>query len=592
MMSTLDSLDPLGTALELMGRGLWPLAIKAGAKAPIGKDWGARKPTEAKLRATYSANPDAGVGLRLGAEGSVIDLEIDGPEGEGSLVRLLGGIIVPTMGWSSRRGPHHLFRFDQRLKRFNKSVLKLPSLPGLELRIGANCAQLQSVCPPTAAHRWNGHDEIVGLPQAAFDLLEKHACAGRIPPKPAQSAGFGSAGRRGGRSYGEKALHDECALVASAVEPHRHPTLEDAGLRIASLAKAGELDWADGRARLTDAARKSGLGTAEVRGLLDWAWLNANPRPRPSVNSRSESSLREDHDTHASAYRKKPVYQNSQPYVSNPENPDPQPCVSNLSGDVQEIVRKYGCWGGETAWWRVAFRLRRELEPIAIRQAWESGKWKQVVAFWLVVCVEKGLDLPGFDSLWADFKKKLGQTIKKPFGERVAYVQSRIPSVSVPWELEGFKYKPLVQVMIALSEEAAQRGDVQFIAEARLIARLAGRMNHMTAYRWLGVLRARGFVSLVEPGISMKGRPSGKANIWRWHYPPCPGETVWNSTTATTKKTSAGGSGTEARADGESPEPEGVHPDAGDDEFIDAEMFREVIRQFEEGGWHYEEPCW
>jgi hypothetical protein len=128
------------------------------------------------LRAIYEAHPGAGVGIRLGPEAGVIDIEVDGPDGEESLTRLLDGVIVPTLGWSSRRGPHHLFRYDSQLERLSKSKIELPELPGLEIRTAANGAQLQSVCPPTVGldgkpRRWNGHGEIASLPEAAFDFL-------------------------------------------------------------------------------------------------------------------------------------------------------------------------------------------------------------------------------------------------------------------------------------------------------------------------------------------------------------------------------------------------------------------------------------
>src|SRR5262249_51106578 len=150
-----DDLSALDTALSLLGHGLWPIATHprgviirnkegpkvAEGKEPIGEAWGIRKPTEAKLRATYRDHPGAGVGIRLGPDGGVIDLEVDGPDGEESLIKLMGGEIVPTLGWSSRRGPHHLFRYNPRLKHFGRSVIKLPELPGLEIRTAANRMQ-------------------------------------------------------------------------------------------------------------------------------------------------------------------------------------------------------------------------------------------------------------------------------------------------------------------------------------------------------------------------------------------------------------------------------------------------------------------
>jgi len=148
----IQTITCLNTALKLLRLGMWPVAIQPGGKAPIGNSWGSTRPTEQSLCETFQRCPEAGVGLLLGPEAGIIDIECDGPEGEESLRRLLGGEIILTLGWSSARGPHRLFRYDPRLARYGKSILKLPELPGLEIRIGGNGKQLQSNCPPTVGN--------------------------------------------------------------------------------------------------------------------------------------------------------------------------------------------------------------------------------------------------------------------------------------------------------------------------------------------------------------------------------------------------------------------------------------------------------
>ena len=161
-------------ALELLHRlDLWPVPIHrkgdklgdkiATGKEPIGTAWGLTRPTEQSIRKTFRRFPKRGVGLLLGPEAGIIDIECDGPEGEDSLAKLMGGEIVLTLGWSSARGPHHVFRYDARLARYGKSIIKLPELPGLEIRIGGNGKQLQSNCPPTIGtdgkpREWNGNE--------------------------------------------------------------------------------------------------------------------------------------------------------------------------------------------------------------------------------------------------------------------------------------------------------------------------------------------------------------------------------------------------------------------------------------------------
>jgi hypothetical protein len=211
-----NDLTPLDTALALLARGLWPVAIHpprveiitkdgpkiAKGKEPIGTDWGATRPTEASLRAVYAAHPGAGVGIRLGPEAGVIDCEVDGPEGVASLHKILLGEPL-TLGWTSRRGPHYLFRYNAELAKYGKNILRLKTdLPGLEIRIAAHDGkQFQSCCPPTVAEdgqsrQWNDCDEIAELPPSVFVYLDEYTSrpAEPAPPAPAPHGSFPAIG--------------------------------------------------------------------------------------------------------------------------------------------------------------------------------------------------------------------------------------------------------------------------------------------------------------------------------------------------------------------------------------------------------------
>src|SRR5512135_1302155 len=99
------------TALELFHRyGLWPLAIHPGRKVPIGWSRCPIRPTDKSLEDVFTHYPNAGVGLLLGPDGGVVDFECDSGEGVVSLLKLFEGRIPHTLGWSSARGPHLLFK--------------------------------------------------------------------------------------------------------------------------------------------------------------------------------------------------------------------------------------------------------------------------------------------------------------------------------------------------------------------------------------------------------------------------------------------------------------------------------------------------
>ena len=118
----------LETALDLLARGFWPVAIYppgatkpdgklAKGKEPIGDAWGRERWDKKRLQAAFRKHPTAGVGPCLGPGRGpggkwLIDLEGDGPQAAESLAILLGGEDVPTLGWSSTRGPHALFTAD------------------------------------------------------------------------------------------------------------------------------------------------------------------------------------------------------------------------------------------------------------------------------------------------------------------------------------------------------------------------------------------------------------------------------------------------------------------------------------------------
>src|SRR5262245_48166872 len=67
--------------------GYWPIPIwpihyqyvpKPG-KAPIGKEWGRQRHTKESLWEIYRKHPWAGVGVKLGPDGRLIDIDIDDP---------------------------------------------------------------------------------------------------------------------------------------------------------------------------------------------------------------------------------------------------------------------------------------------------------------------------------------------------------------------------------------------------------------------------------------------------------------------------------------------------------------------------------
>lgn len=293
-------LSALETALELRRRGLWPVALHppgvtihskdgpkiAVGKEPIEKEWGKKQPTEQSLRQIFQNSPDAGVGVNLGPAGRVVDFEVDGPEGETSLLKLFGGDAVETMGWSSRRGPHALFAWDDRLAGIDpkrRAKVTLPDLPGLEMRFGQG-KQSQSACPPTVGEdglprRWNDCDTIASLPEAAVAFLR--AALTERTPQTATARPEAKAASDPTTAWFRKALAQEAGKVATAPTGARHDTLLSAARTLGGMLHHGYLTEADVSAELTHAGGRAGLPESEVAATIRDGLANGKDSPLP-----------------------------------------------------------------------------------------------------------------------------------------------------------------------------------------------------------------------------------------------------------------------------------------------------------------------
>jgi hypothetical protein len=212
----------LRQAQDWLKAGYWPVAISPitstgpnpGKKPLGGPSWGKERPTPERLRALYQQHPDAGLGLLLGCEGGVVDLDVDDPEAAApALARLFPDGLPETRGWTSNGNHFHLlFRYDARLAKYGKRVIKgaikdgkiigNEHYLGLELRIGTtdpkDPCQAQSVIPPSrkadgTRRRWEASSELLDLPITVFEDLDKHAAQKQAPRAP----NAGPAGKAG-----------------------------------------------------------------------------------------------------------------------------------------------------------------------------------------------------------------------------------------------------------------------------------------------------------------------------------------------------------------------------------------------------------
>jgi hypothetical protein len=243
-----------------------------------------------------------------------VDLEVDDPEGEASLLEFLGGEPIDSLGWTSHRGPHRLFIVDgprildaladagaKEGSGEQSGVYHLESLPGLEIRIGGHKSdgrqvkQVQSVCPPTIGtsgvrRQWNDCNNISRLPEASYSFLAR--IAEKRPsesPNGHVSVGCHETSSRvtsGSNFDARSALKEAAACVAAALKGSRHNVLLKESLPIASLVKADLLSAAEYLAGFEEADRANGHaaddpgdGEQVIRSALNIA----QPIVRPSI---------------------------------------------------------------------------------------------------------------------------------------------------------------------------------------------------------------------------------------------------------------------------------------------------------------------
>lgn len=151
------------TELEVLAAaGCRFVRLARGEKRPVGAAWQTRATgSPADVAAWLKAG--ANVGLLLGPESGVVDVEYDDPAG----LELLGdyGVLdLPTPTWRSARGEHRLFRWEPWMP--PKAAIKADAI---EIRLGGRAAQ--SVLPPSIHPDGIGYEWIVppsAVPVAGF----------------------------------------------------------------------------------------------------------------------------------------------------------------------------------------------------------------------------------------------------------------------------------------------------------------------------------------------------------------------------------------------------------------------------------------
>lgn len=149
------------TLAPLAAAGCRFVRLARGEKRPLGAAWQHKSTDDLEAVAKWLA-ARSNVGLLLGPESGVVDVEYDEPAGRDQLAAF-GILDIPTPTWRSARGEHRLFQWEPWMP-----VTAAMKVDAIEIRIGGRAAQ--SVLPPSVHPSGVAYEWIVdpATPIAAF----------------------------------------------------------------------------------------------------------------------------------------------------------------------------------------------------------------------------------------------------------------------------------------------------------------------------------------------------------------------------------------------------------------------------------------
>lgn len=255
------------------------------------------------------------VGVATGGASDVIVLDVDGVPGEESLAALQAtwGPIPDTVEARTGRGRHLYFRYPGAECRVRNSARKLGA--GLDVRNdGGYVVAPPSIHPDGGVYEWVKSPQQLApaaLPDWLLALLVDQ-------PKPEPAPYVPATTSYGHTRYGQRALEQECAELASAPEGTRNDRLNNVAFRVGQLVRGGHLNELMARSEVQSAAKAAGLDEREIRTTLASGFKAGTEHP--SLSDPRPDELRENQPRRrATDPRVEPVSR-EQP-VPEPEEP-------------------------------------------------------------------------------------------------------------------------------------------------------------------------------------------------------------------------------------------------------------------------------
>jgi len=124
----------------------------------MGTDWLNYVWDVPSIERIFAQRTGLNVGLKLGPPSGVIDIEADSEEEERLFSELFEGCVIPVCPtFTSTRGKHRLFKWDDRFDALGKGLVKFNGSSksrALAIRTGGVGKSIQSVIPPSCNRTW------------------------------------------------------------------------------------------------------------------------------------------------------------------------------------------------------------------------------------------------------------------------------------------------------------------------------------------------------------------------------------------------------------------------------------------------------
>ena len=143
------------------------------------QDWHKLPNTHARLEAGLRGGTEPALGMIMGPQSGIIDIETDNPDEEEAVSHLFQGCEPQvTVAYKSVRGKHTLYKYDSRLEALGKANYKYTTPNGkhVTIRLGLGAKASQSIIPPSVGREWLPglsleECDIQPLPELAIERL-------------------------------------------------------------------------------------------------------------------------------------------------------------------------------------------------------------------------------------------------------------------------------------------------------------------------------------------------------------------------------------------------------------------------------------